>query len=103
MPTSKKELRANSTTSRVPAELFVGRPTELEHLLKVVASVGRDASESWAVLWEELKKCSSPGGAVVRDGANGFVPSCGWPEFLEKFWELKHYLDSIQRICRERH
>jgi hypothetical protein len=31
--------------------------------------------------------------------AKGFVPPCGWPELLEKLWQLKHYLDSIERIC----
>jgi hypothetical protein len=25
-------------------------------------------------------------------------PECGWPEFLEKMWLLRHYLDYAKRL-----
>ena len=76
---------------------------ELEHLLKVAGSVAQDSNRAWAEIWGELKHCATPGGMIVPEAKNGFVPSCGWPEILEKFWELKHYLDCIQRICMKEH
>ena len=76
---------------------------QLEHLLKVAGGVTQDANKAWAGIWGELKRCSTPGGMILPEAQDGFVPACGWPEFLEKFWELKHYLDSIQRICSKEH
>ena len=75
---------------------------QLEHLLKVSGSVAQDANKVWAEIWSELKQMTA-GGVVVPEARKGFVPACGWPEFLEKFWLLKHYLDSIQRICDRQH
>lgn len=76
---------------------------QLEHLLKVSGSVAQDANKVWAEIWGELKQMTTGGGMVVPDAKQGFVPACGWPEFMEKFWLLKHYLDSIQRICDGKH
>ena len=75
---------------------------ELEHLLKVSGSVAQDANQVWAEMWAQLRRMTT-GGAIVPEAKEGFVPECGWPEFLEKFWLLKHYLDSIQRICERKH
>lgn len=76
---------------------------ELEHLLKVSGSVSEDANKVWAEMWGEFKQMVTGSGMVVPEAKEGFVPTCGWPEFLEKFWLLKHYLDSIQRICAKKH
>ncbi len=72
---------------------------ELEHLLKVAGSVSQDANQVWTEMWSEFKRMATGSGEIVPKAKEGFVPACGWPEFLEKFWLLKHYLDSIQRIC----
>ena len=80
-----------------------GNTDQTLHLLKVAGSVARDASLTWAGLWAQLKHCSTSGGSILPNAAEGFVPPSGWPEFLEKFWELKHYIDSIQRICAANH
>jgi hypothetical protein len=76
---------------------------QLEHLLKVSGSVAQDANKVWAEMWGELKQITTGGGLIVPEARQGWVPACGWPEFLEKFWLLKHYLDSIQRICDGKH
>jgi hypothetical protein len=76
---------------------------QLEHLLKVSGSVAQDANKVWAEIWSELKQITTGGGMIVPEAKQGFTPACGWPEFLEKFWLLKHYLDSIQRICDGKH
>ncbi len=77
--------------------------SEAEHLLRVVASVAKDASNTWAEMWSQLRPHVTPGGVVSDELERGFVPACGWAEFLEKYWLLKHYLDSIDRICRRKH
>lgn len=83
----------------VPATAMV----QLDHLLKVAGSISQDANKTWAEMWGEFKRLVTGGGMVVPEAKKGFVPECGWPEFLEKFWLLKHYLDSIQRICERKH
>lgn len=92
---------------RVPKEKPVVLPftplIELEHLLKVADSVTEDANKVWAEIWAEFKRIVTPEGMILTEAENGFVPSCGWPKFLEKFWLLKHYLDSVQRICTKKH
>ncbi|HEX40917.1 MAG TPA: hypothetical protein ENN81_02515 [Phycisphaerales bacterium] len=71
---------------------------DLEHLLKVAGSVAQDANKTWAELWRQLKPLRTASGIVLPKATEGFVPSCGWPEFLEQLWLLKHYIDSIQRL-----
>jgi hypothetical protein len=77
--------------------------SEAEHLLKVAASVTKDANDVWAEMWAEFKPHVTPGGVICQTMEKGFVPACGWAEFMEKYWLLKHYLDSIDRICRQKH
>ena len=78
-----------------------GRSAEraLKNLRYVVAAVNDDALKVWSDLWEELRRNVTPGGMVLPEMNKGFVPSGGWPEFLEKFWLLKHYLDCTHRLC----
>ena len=86
-----------------PAVLPFTPLVELEHLLKVAASVCQDANNAWADVWHELKSCATPAGLVTAEAQKGFVPACGWPEFLEKVWLIKYYLDSAQRVCSKQH
>jgi hypothetical protein len=78
-----------------------GRSAEsaLKNFRYVVNSVNEDALKVWTEMWDELHEGFTPGGIVLPTMSKGFVPSCGWPEFLEKFWLLKHYLDYIRRFC----
>jgi hypothetical protein len=76
---------------------------QLEHLLRVAVSVTQDAEKTWAEIWSEFKPLVTSDGMIRPEAAQGFTPSCGWPEFLEKLWLLKHYLDSVQRICTKQH
>jgi hypothetical protein len=78
-------------------------PHQPEHLLKVAASVNRDAADVWAQLWSEFKPHVTPSGHALPSLEKGFVPTCGWPEFLERLWLLKHYLDSMSRVCQDKH
>jgi hypothetical protein len=73
----------------------------LKNFRYVVSAVNADAQKAWADLWEELKTGVTPAGVVSPTMQQGFKPSCGWAEFLEKFWLLKHYLDYVNRYCQE--
>lgn len=81
-------------------------PASAERALKgfryVVASINDNALAVWAELWHEFHQQVTPSGVVTPQLEQGFVPSCGWAEFFEKFWLLKHYLDCIQHTARER-
>jgi hypothetical protein len=90
---------AAPATNEAPPMVSLTALTQLDHLLKVAGSITQDANKTWADIWGDLKRLTTGSGLIVPEGEKGFVPACGWPEFLEKFWLLKHYLDSIQRIC----
>lgn len=72
----------------------------LKNFRYVVGSVNDDALKVWADLWKEFQACMTPAGMVLPEMQDGFRPSCGWAEFLEKFWLLKHYLDYTHRLCK---
>jgi hypothetical protein len=98
-----KKKPVTNAPSEEPKILPFTPVAELEHLLKVADAVALDANKVWAEIWAEFKHIVTSGGLIVPEAKDGFVPTCGWPEFLEKFWLLKHYLDSIQRICTKKH
>ncbi len=105
MSNSNADVGAVSQGSLVDAKPPTTLPftplAELEHLLKVAGSVTRDANKAWADVWEELKVCSAAGGATTADAGKKFTPSCGWGDFLERYWMIKFYIDSISRICQK--
>jgi hypothetical protein len=67
----------------------------------IVSSVNEEALQAWMDIWKEFKDGVTPAGVVLPAMQQGFQPSCGWGEFLEKFWLLKHYLDYTERICKD--
>ncbi len=84
-------------------EVFSTTDHSVESVMKnfryVVASVNGDAQKVWAEMWNELRGGVTSSGMVLPEMSQGFTPPCGWSEFLEKMWLLKHYLDYIQRFC----
>ena len=74
---------------------------KLRNFRYVVGAVDDDALRVWADLWEQLKSGVTPAGMVLPQMEDGFKPSCGWAEFFEKFWLLKHYLDYIHGLCQK--
>ncbi|MEJ2705488.1 MAG: hypothetical protein P8Z79_23855 [Sedimentisphaerales bacterium] len=74
--------------------------SELQDFKNVTNNLVQDALNVWADLWAELEGRVEPDGAA--GGANSKVePSCGWTEFLEKMWVLKHYLDFVRRLSQQ--
>jgi peptide methionine sulfoxide reductase MsrB len=76
--------------------------TELRHVRNVSGSLLREALEKWAEIWEEFQDQVTCGVTVLPKAQRGFKPRCGWPEFLEKMWQLKFYLDSAKRFCEQK-
>ena len=74
---------------------------DLTHFRNVTHSVMEDAMSVWADIWGELENGVACGVAVAPDAEKGFSPSCGWPEFLEKMWLLRHHLDFMARFSRQ--
>jgi len=87
---------------------------ELKHYQHVIGNVTQDALNTWAEIWGELQQGVHTGSAVASEPDEGaaasrvepsagepFKPSCGWPEFLEKMWILRHYLDFLARFSRQ--
>ena len=72
---------------------------KLLHLRNVSGSVLQDALDTWGEIWDQLQGTVTYGVMVVPEVHNNFEPECGWPEFLEKMWQLKHYLDYAKRFC----
>ena len=87
---------------------------ELKHFQNVIGNVTQDALNVWAEIWGELQNGVHTG-VTIAPGADGelaipsaesaagepFKPSCGWPEFMEKIWLLRHYLDFMARFSRQ--
>jgi hypothetical protein len=99
-----------SEKPRTPVENRIGKALEdagpsadraLRDFRYVVASVNDSASAVWAELWKELRGSVTGNGMVTPAMEQHFKPACGWAEFLEKLWLLKHYLDYIHRFCKE--
>jgi hypothetical protein len=80
----------------------VGSPEEkLRGYKRVVDSMMRDALRAWTEIWEEFQDTVvTRSGFVLPEAEKGFRPSCGWPEFMERMWLLKHQLDFTERLCR---
>ena len=73
----------------------------LKNLRYVVASINDEALKAWTEMWEQLRTGVTPAGAVLPDMQQGFTPPCGWSQFFETFWLMKHYLDYVHRLCED--
>jgi len=74
---------------------------ELKHFRNVTGSVTQDALIVWAEIWGELQNGVHSTAAAEPEASEGFKPSCGWPEFMEKMWLLRHYLEFMTRFSRQ--
>jgi len=97
----KSQASAENRISKALDTVSPAPDRALRNFRYVVSSVNESALAAWADLWNELQGGVTPNGTVTPGMAQGFKPACGWPEFLEKLWLLKHYLDYIHRFCKE--
>ncbi len=71
----------------------------LKNFRAVMGVVLDDAQKTWGEIWKEFQGQVTEGVLVLPEAEQGFKPPCGWPEFLEKMWLLKHYLDYAKRFA----
>lgn len=93
----RKELAVVSGKKRAKEPKILRPEEKFEHHRKVAGVVLEGAQETWAELWRELQG-AFVGVMVLPEADKGFKPVCGWPEFLEKMWLLKHQIDYARRF-----
>ncbi|HAY23207.1 MAG TPA: hypothetical protein DCY27_13810 [Desulfobacterales bacterium] len=65
----------------------------------VLDNLLHEAQLTWADIWNELMGTVTNGSIILSDARKGAKPKCGWAEFLEKLWLLKHYLDYTRKFA----
>ena len=112
MSQSLKLLKFDGGQSRTIAQA-PSPEVELKHFQNVVGNVTQDALNVWDEIWGELQHATHSGVMIVPEAAEdppgsdgqscepAFKPSCGWPQFMEKMWLLRHYLDFLAGFSRQ--
>ncbi len=72
---------------------------DLRLFQRVLDDLLRDAQLTWADIWNDLMGTITNGTIILSDANQGAKPKCGWAEFLEKLWLLKHYLDYTRKFA----
>jgi hypothetical protein len=49
-------------------------------------------------MWDELQGNVTHGVLIRDESEEPIKPKCGWPQFLEKMWLLRHYVDYAKRL-----
>lgn len=93
-----RQLTVISTTKSCESNQVLSAEEKMRHFRNVAGVVLQDAEDVWSELWRELQGRVTEGIMILPQAERGFKPDCGWPEFLEKFWMLKHYLDYAKRF-----
>lgn len=94
---SKLQVVSGGKQAELPPDLS---PEEDMRLFqKVIDDLLRDAQLTWADIWNDLMGTVTNGTIILSDAYKGAKPKCGWAEFLEKLWLLKHYLDYTRRYA----
>ncbi|RJP23924.1 MAG: hypothetical protein C4520_05635 [Candidatus Abyssobacteria bacterium SURF_5] len=70
----------------------------LVHMRNVNKSVLQDALDTWGDMWDELQGNVTHGVLIRDESEEPIKPKCGWPQFLEKMWLLRHYVDYAKRL-----
>jgi hypothetical protein len=97
-----KVISNNATKNEPHTHKRITTQEKLKRFQEITASVLHDAEDIWADLWNEFEGAVAEGVTISRNAEKGFFkPACGWPEFLEKMWLLKHYLDYAYHFCKE--
>jgi len=87
------------SSTKPPEHYEVLSPEEkMMNFRNVAGVVLQDAEDVWSELWSELQGTVIDGIMILPEAEKSCGPQCGWPEFLEKMWRLKHYLDYAKRF-----
>lgn len=81
---------------------ILSQEEKIKHLQNVTEVILDDALDVWNSLWREMKGKVTDATLVLPGAEKGFKPGCGWPEFLERLWLLKHHLDYAKKFCKQK-
>lgn len=99
----ERQLKVIPGNAKSVAERGYLLPEEkFKHFCNIMGVVLGEAQDTWGDLWNELQGEVTDGVLILPEAGAGFVPRCGWPEFLEKMWLLKHYLDHAKKFSEEK-
>ena len=91
-----KKTKADLEGSEDPGQLS---PDELRDFKYVTNGLIQDAINVWDELWAELDDPGESDNLARLE--SGFEPSCGWTEYLQKMWTLRHTLNFAKRYSRQ--
>ncbi|RJR22011.1 MAG: hypothetical protein C4582_07050 [Desulfobacteraceae bacterium] len=95
----EKQLKViTSSKSDSQEQKSISPEERLRHFRNIMGSMLQDAQNTWGDIWNEFQGQVVGNVLVDPEASKGFNPRCGWPEFLEKMWILKHYLDHAKRL-----
>ncbi len=94
-------IKANPAEHARLASQILSPEAKLWHFKNVNRGVMQDALSAWEDLWADLQDSVTCGVMVLPEAKKGYKPSCGWPEFLEKMWLVRHYLDFSKKFCEQ--
>lgn len=78
---------------------FLSPEEDLKNFQKIIDNLLGEAQLTWAEIWNDLMGTITNGTIILADAHKGAKPKCGWAEFLEKLWLLKHYLDYTRKFA----
>jgi len=96
-----REFKVISGGGQTERTFTVLTPEEkIRHFQNVTEAVLDDALDTWNDIWKEFQGKVTDAYLVLPEAEKGFKPGCGWSEFLEKIWLLKHYIDYAKKFSR---
>jgi hypothetical protein len=99
MSETQRKTKMKNANEQIDSQQSSDAP-ELQDFKNVTNNLVQDALTVWADLWAELEGQVDPDGQTSNKD-NPFEPTCGWNEYLEKMWVLKHYLDFVKRLSQQ--
>ncbi|MBI5116324.1 hypothetical protein HZA56_07600 [Candidatus Poribacteria bacterium] len=94
-----RQFKVLSGGSGEHASNVVSPEEELTHFRNVNGSLVQGALDTWGDIWDEMQNSVVYGVLVTPEIDKGFKPKCGWPEFLERMWLLRRYLEHAKTLC----
>lgn len=99
MPRQLKVLSGGIEKRKEHACKAISTEEKLRHFQNVNNSLLQEALNTWGDIWNEFQGSVTHGFMVIPEAEENFQPKCGWPEFLERIWLLKTYVESAKRFC----
>ncbi len=83
------------------ASQILSPETKLWHFRNITKGVMQDALNMWDDLYKELQDSVTHADMASPEAGEGFKPSCGWPEFLDRMRLVRHYLDFARKFSEK--